>query len=66
MQLGFKHIGLDDIDDLLPLRLFQREEGVPAGVPVPDEAPVEPRQEVEHVTNARNEVNERTQPNQYC
>src|ERR1035438_2088041 len=32
VQLGLQHVGLDHIHNLLPLRLFQREEVVPLGV----------------------------------
>jgi len=56
VELGFKHVGLDHVDDLLPLRFLEREEGIPVGILVADEAPVEPRQEVEDVNERAHEV----------
>ena len=49
VHLGLQHVGLDDVDNLLPLRLFQREEVAPLGVLVADEAPVDAGREVEDV-----------------
>ena len=49
MQLRLQHVGLDDVHDLLLLRLCQREEVVPLGVLVAHESPVEPRQKVEDI-----------------
>jgi len=66
VQLGFENVGLDDVNDLLLLCAFQREEGTPPGVLVADEAPVEAGQEVEYITNAATKWMKRTQPNQYC
>src|ERR1035441_5986886 len=56
VQLGFKHVGLDDVHDLLMLRLLEREKGVPVGVLVADEAPIKPRQKVEDVDERAQEV----------
>ena len=58
MHLGFQHVGFDDVDDLLPLRALEGEEGAPTGVLVADEAPVETRQEVEDVDEGAREVDE--------
>src|ERR1039458_5233332 len=56
--LGFQNVGFDDVDNLLPLRLLQREKRVPVGVLVADEAPIEPRQEVEDVNESGREGDE--------
>ena len=58
VHLDLQHVGLDDVDDLLLLRLLQREEGGPVGVLVADKAPVEPRQEVEDIDERGREVDE--------
>ena len=58
MELGFKHVGFDDVDDLLALCGLERKEGTPTGVPVADEAPVKARQEVEDVNESGQEVDE--------
>src|SRR5271157_246710 len=58
VHLGLKHVGFDDIDDLLLLRLLEREEGVPMGVFVANKAPVEPCQEVKDVDERAHKMNE--------
>ena len=58
MQLGLQHVGLDYVDNLLLLRLCEREKVIPLGVLVADKAPVDPRREVENVNECREEVNE--------
>src|SRR5208283_2891801 len=58
VHLGFEHVGLDNVDNLLLLRALEREKGGPPGVLVADESPVNARRKVKDVDVSRREVQE--------
>ena len=56
--LTCKHVGLDDVDNFLPLLFGQREKVVPLGVLVADKSPVNAGGKVEDVDVGGGKVDE--------